>query len=346
MKRKSFLFVTMLALVASLFYATPSNASENLQGAGSSFAANFIDRCRIEYAKTEGGSIGYNAIGSGSGKNMFQNAVVDFAMSDVPYSAAEINPSKPFIYAPVVAGPIGIIYKLDGYRITLKMTKDTLAKVFAGQITMWNDPQILNENLIAGKLPKIPATKIRIVYRLDGSGTSEVFTSYLNAVAPTIWTKPGNKNFLNAFPTDATSVYMNGASGSSGVAMIQGTTNGSIAYNEISYARGLKTISVENGAGRFVQPTVNAAASFLSDFVASPNGTIKPNYNNKNLLAYNISTFTYGISYTEASPKTAEVKKFFNFMLDVCGKKANDLGYSPIKGNALKLAKAQIAKIK
>lgn len=346
MKRKSFLFVTMLALVASLFYATPSNAAENLQGSGSTFAANFIDRCRVEYAKTGNGSINYGAIGSGSGKNMFANGITDFAMSDVPYSASEVNPSKPFIYAPIVAGPIGIIYKLDGYRITLKMTKDTLARVFAGQITMWNDPQILNENLIAGKLPKIPATKIRIVYRLDGSGTSEVFTSYLNAVAPAIWTKPGNKNFLSAFPASATSVYMNGASGSNGVAMIQGTTNGSIAYNEISYARGLKTISVENGAGRFVQPTVNAAASFLSDFVASPSGTIKPNYNNKSLLAYNISTFTYGISYTEASPKTAEVKKFFNFMIDVCGKKANDLGYSPIKGNALKLAKAQIAKIK
>lgn len=345
MKRKSIL--TTLALTASLFYATPSNASENLQGAGSTFAANFIDRCRVEYAKSEGGSIVYNPVGSGSGKNMFTNNIVDFAMSDVPYSGSEIVPSKPFMYVPLVAGPVGIIYKLDGYKITLKMTKETLAKVFAGQITMWNDPQILKENIVGGKPPKIPATKIRVVYRIDGSGTSEVFTSYLNAVAPTIWTKPGNKNFASAFPGDINKgVYMNSAAGSNGVAMFQNTTNGSIAYNEISYARGLKTISVENGAGRFVQPTVNAAASFLSDFVASPNGTIKPNYNNKNLLAYNISTFTYGISYTEASPKTAEIKKFFTFMINVCGKKANDLGYSPIKGNALKLAKTQIAKIK
>lgn len=339
-----FLFI-ITALVASIIYPTISYA-DNLQGSGSTFAANFIDRCKVEFIKSGEDSVVYNAIGSGAGKNMFTNKISDFAMSDVPYSASEIKPAKEFVYVPLVAGPIGIIYKLDGYKITIKMSKDTLAKVFAGQILMWNDPQILKENLVGGKTPKIPAVKIRVVYRIDGSGTSEVFTSYLNAVAPKIWTKPGNKNFASAFPGDINnSVYMNSASGSHGIAMIQGTTNGSIGYNEISYARGLKTISIENESGRFVQPTVNAASVFLGDFVADKSGVVKINYKNANKLSYNISTFTYGIAYKEKSLKNDSVKKFFNFMLDKCGKNAEDLGYSPIRGSMLKFSKARVLEI-
>jgi phosphate transport system substrate-binding protein len=337
------LFITT-ALIASVIYAPISHA-DNLQGSGSTFAANFIDRCRVEFMKSTGDSVVYGASGSGAGKNMFSNGVTDFAMSDVPYSASEIKPSKEFIYVPLVAGPIGIIYKLDGYKITIKMSRDTLAKVFAGQITMWNDPQILKENLIGTRLPKIPATKIRVVYRIDGSGTSEVFTSYLNAVAPAIWNKPGNKNFNNAFPGDLSKSYMTSASGSHGIAMVQGTTNGSIGYNEISYARGLKTISVENEAGRFMQPTISAASVFLGDFVADKTGIVKINYKNPNKLSYNISTFTYGIANKEKNSKNDSVKKFFNFMLDTCGKKAEDLGYSPIRGTMLKFSKARVAEI-
>jgi phosphate transport system substrate-binding protein len=276
---------------------------------------------------------------------MFSNGVTDFAMSDVPYSGTEQKPSKEFTYVPLVAGPIGIIYKLDGYKITIKMSKDTLAKVFAGQITMWNDPQILKENMIGTRLPRIPATKIRVIYRIDGSGTSEVFTSYLNAVAPNIWNKPGNKNFGTAFPGDISKQYMNSASGSHGIAMVQGTTNGSIGYNEISYARGLKTISVENEAGRFIQPTVSAASVFLGDFVPDKSGVVKINYKNPNKLSYNISTFTYGVAYKEKNSKNDSVKKFFNFMLDTCGKKAEDLGYSPIRSAMLKFSKARVAEI-
>jgi phosphate transport system substrate-binding protein len=267
---------------------------------------------------------------------MFSNGVTDFAMSDVPYSGTELKPSKEFTYVPLVAGPIGIIYKLDGYRVTIKMSKETLAKVFAGQITMWNDPQILKENLISGKLPKIPATKIRVVYRVDGSG---------NSVAPSIWNKPGNKNFISAFPGDISKNYMNSASGSHGIAMLQSTTNGSIGYNEISYARGLKTVSVENEAGRFIQPTVGAASVFLGDFVADKSGVVKINYKNPNKLSYNISTFTYGIAYKEKNSKNDSVKRFFNFMLDKCGKKAEDLGYSPIRSSMLKFSKARVAEI-
>jgi phosphate transport system substrate-binding protein len=344
MKFKFIAVPLALAILANAFFITNSYAY-NLQGAGSTFAATFIDRCRVDFAKTTGDSVVYTASGSGAGKNMFANGITDFAMSDVPYSATEGKPSKEFVYIPLVAGPVGIIYRLDKYSSTIKMSTDTLAKIFSGQITMWNDPQIVSENIHNGRTPKIPATKIKVVYRIDGSGTSEVFTSYLNAVEPKIWTKPGNKNFNAAFPGDINKSFMSSASGSQGVAMVQTTTNGSIGYNEISYARGLKTASIQNKAGSFMQPTVSAASVFLKDFAPEPNGVVKVNYNNPNRFAYNISTFTYGIASKQKSESNESVKKFFNYMIDVCGKKAKDLGYSPISGSMLKFSKARISEV-
>jgi len=331
---KTKLFILVLALSASTFI-TPTAHAANLQGSGSSFAANFIEKCRVAYAST-GNSVVYVPNGSSSGKNQFTLGLSDFAISDVPYGSSEPTPKGGFVYVPLIAGPIAISYKLDGYGSTLKLTKENLAKIFAGKITKWNDPLLKKDNPM-----KLPAKPIRVIYRVDGSGTSEVFTSYLNAVAKDIWTKPGNKNFSTAFPGNINQ-YIGGfisASGSNGIKILQNTTDGSITYNEVSYTTGFKVAYVENGAGKFVKPTVYAASKFLSDFTARADGVIVPNYNNPDRMSYNISTFSYGL----APIGNREVSKFFTFAVTKC--KATEFGYSPITGNALKLAKAQIAKI-
>jgi phosphate transport system substrate-binding protein len=336
----------IVALATSIIFIPTAQAGESLQGSGSSFASNFIDRCKSDYAKETGNSVSYNPVGSGSGKNMFTNNVVNFAMSDVPYSSSEIKPSKDFVYVPLVAGPIGIIYRLDGYKINIKLKKDTLANIFAGNISKWNDPQILEDNLIAGKIPNIPNKPIKLVYRSDGSGTSQVFTEYLHAIAPSIWVKQGNKSFASAFPGDISSNFMyQSASGSQGIAMIQAVTDGSISYNEISYARNLKMASIENESGKFMHPTLNAAAQFLSDATKDPSGIIKVNYLNQNKLSYNIGTFTYGIAYKGNTIENKSVQSFFNFMLNSCNKKAKEIGYSPITGSMLKFAKSKVSEI-
>lgn len=321
-------------LLGGLTLSPASNAA-NIQGSGSSFAANFIEKCRISYAAT-GNSVTYIANGSGSGKNQLALGTTSFAISDTPYGLNETKPSKEFVYVPIVAGPIAISYKLDGYKGTLRLTKDNLAKIFAGKIKMWNDPLLKKNNP-----SKLPAKKITVIYRADGSGTSEIFTTYLNTIASTIWNKPGNKSFSTAYPGDINSnigAFVS-ASGSQGVSFLQSRTDGSIAYNEVSYTRSFGTAYIENGAGNFVKPTVNAASKFLSDFTVNTNGTINPNYNNPNKMSYNISTFSYGI----APVGSKDVAKFFTFAITKC--KATEFGYSPISGNALKLAKSQIAKI-
>ena len=127
------IFSLILAITASLFYAPTANA-DSLTAAGSTFSGNFIDRCRILYAKETGNTITYAPIGSGAGRNNFFNNLSDFAITDTPYSASENKPTKKFLYIPLVAGPIAVTYRLDNYPIRIKLTKEVLAKIFAGNL--------------------------------------------------------------------------------------------------------------------------------------------------------------------------------------------------------------------
>lgn len=325
----------IVMLVSSILFIPTAEAAD-IQGSGSTFALNFIEKCRVAYSST-GNNVSYTPNGSSSGKNQFALGLLDFAISDVPYGASETKPKKDFVYVPLVAGPIAISYKLDGYKGQLKLTKDNLARIFSGKISMWNDPLLKKDNPM-----RLPAKRITVIYRADGSGTSEVFTTYLNAVAKDIWVKPGNKTFTSSFPgniNDRLGAFVS-ASGSQGVAMLQSRTDGSIAYNEVSFTKAFGVSYIENGAGNFVKPTVSAASKFLSEFSINANGTIVPNYNNTTKMSYNISTFSYGI----ATVGSTDVAKFFTFAITKC--KATEFGYSPIGGNALKLAKSQISKIK
>jgi phosphate transport system substrate-binding protein len=123
----------------------------------------------VAYAAT-GNSITYSPIGSGSGKNQFASGIADFTISDVAYGSGERKPAKDIVYVPIVAGPIAITYNLQGCIGTIKLTKYNLSKIFAGQITN-GMTHYFKDN--PSKLPNKP---IKVIYRIDGSGTSEVFT--------------------------------------------------------------------------------------------------------------------------------------------------------------------------
>lgn len=332
------LFVLTLALIAS-FSISSAHAENSLQGSGSTFAGNFMDKCRTDYAKAGLGFVGYTGNGSGAGRNFLVNELVDFSVSDVPFGPNDVQPKKEIVYIPIVAGPIAIAYNLPSYKTRLKLSKEVLAKIFAGQITVWNDPEIQKLNI--GKLPK---TKITVVFRSDGSGTSEVFTSYLNSVAPQIWTKPGNKAFSSAFPGDINKFAgrFQNANGSTQIAFVQKQFVGSIAYNEVTYTKGLKTALIENEAGKFMAPTSNTAASFLSGLKFNSDGTAPLNYKNPSKNSYNLSTFSYAIAYKDSGEKAEGIKSFLNFALTKC---KNINGYANISGNALKVAQSQVLKI-
>jgi phosphate transport system substrate-binding protein len=331
------------ALAASLIFTASATASGQISGSGSSFIANYLDACRISYAKSTGNIMTYTSLGSGAGRNQLSNKIIDFAGSDTPFSSEEQQP-KEYVYVPFIAGPIAIIYRLDGYNKPVQLSKDTLAKIFAGQITKWNDKSIIKDNTLRGMKPKIPSTPLRIAFRADGSGTSQIFTEYFNAVNPNIWKKPGNKDFKSAFP-GTIPVSAQAGSGSNGVVMLARQMNGVITYAELSYSSGLKVALIENSAGKFIKPSAKSASQFLSNFQRGDNGIINANYNNKNPLAYNLSAFSYIIALKEKTPKNTAVKEFLSFSITSCTKDAVRLGYAPLTGAALTLAKLKISEI-
>jgi len=334
------------AIAASLLIAQPAHADQ-LTGAGSSFIANFINDCRVQYAKASGHNIEYTALGSGAGINMFMQNTVDFAASDV--AASQINKTKEFVYVPLIAGPIAIAYRIDGYKGKIQLKKETLAKIFAGDITKWNDPQIVKDNTIKKVKPKLPNLQIMVFYRADSSGTTQVVTEYFSAIAPLIWTKTPNKAFTQVFPKSQLPMgTFSSVAGTNLMASAVARTNGAIGYMESSYAtnQNLSKASIENGAGVFMQPTSEAASAFLSDFEPEGNGIIVPNYNNKDKKAYNLSSFSYGLAPTQASDKANIIKGFFKYTATSCASlSAKKLEYSPLTGSALAIAKAQIALI-
>ena len=334
------------AIAASLLIAQPAHADQ-ITGSGSSFIANFINECRVQYGKVSGHNIEYTPLGSGAGINMFMQGTVDFASSDV--AASQVNKAKDFVYVPLVAGPIAIAYRIDGYKGKIQLKKETLAKIFAGDITKWNDPQIVKDNTIKKVKPKLPNLQIMVFYRVDSSGTTQIVTEYFSAIAPLIWTKTPNKAFTQAFPKSQLPLgTFSSVAGTNLMALSVAKTNGAVGYMESSYAtnQNLNKASIENGAGVFMQPTSEAASAFLSDFEPEGNGIIVPNYNNKDKKAYNISSFSYGLAPTQASDKANIIKGFFKYAATSCASlSAKKLEYSPLTGSALTIAKAQIALI-
>ena len=205
---------------------------------------------------------------------------------------------------------------------------------------------------VAGKLPSTPIT---VWYRSDKSGTTGIVTRWLTAVAPSIWNKAGsagNQTFTSAFPGDVPAGSFQGANGSDGVSNGIASKDGSIGYSEVSYAaeRKLGLVSVQNGAGEYVQPTSDAAAVFLNDLTPGENGTVTVNPLSTASGAYPISSFSYGLAYTgggKNAAKQAAVKEFFSYVLTTCATDhALDKGYVPIVGKLAAIAKTNIESIR
>ena len=205
---------------------------------------------------------------------------------------------------------------------------------------------------VAGKLP---ATQITVWYRSDKSGTTGIVTRWLTAVAPSIWNKAGsagNQTFTSAFPGDVPAGSFQGANGSDGVSNGIASKDGSIGYSEVSYAaeRKLGLVSVQNGAGEYVQPTSDAAAAFLNDLTPGENGTVTVNPLTTVSGAYPISSFSYGLAYTgggKNAAKQAAVKGFLTYVLTTCATDhALDKGYVPVVGKLALIAKTNIESIR
>src|SRR3954469_485789 len=153
----------------------------SVTGAGSTFVLNMMEQWKSDFSKSTGATIAYTGVGSGAGRTQLIAGTVDFAGSDVLATAAEVDQLRAkygdFIYIPETAGGISVQYNVPTLT-GLKLSGVTLAKIFSGAITMWNDPAVTADNGPAAR--NLP---IQVFVRSDKSGTSGVFTDYLSKAA-------------------------------------------------------------------------------------------------------------------------------------------------------------------
>ena len=225
------------SLVAAALVA-PASAAD-ISGAGATFPYPIYAKWGDAYKKQTGIGINYQSIGSGGGIKQIQQKTVTFGASDMPLKAEDVKKWGLVQFPTVIGGDLPVV-NLDGIKSgELRLDGDTLAKIFLGQITKWDDPAIKKLNPNA----KLPSQAIVVVHRSDGSGTTFIWTDYLSKVSPE-WKSKVGANTSVEWPVGI------GAKGNEGVA----NTKGSIGYVEYAYAKQnkLTTVDMINKDGKTV----------------------------------------------------------------------------------------------
>ena len=240
------LLAFVLAISASAVSAT------NVTGAGSSFVFPLMSKWSADYHQATGNKINYQSIGSSGGIAQIKAGTVDFGATDKPLSADELRASG-LIQFPVVIGGVVPVVNVSGVAAgSLKLSGALLADIFSGKVSQWNDAAItaLNPGIT------LPAARITVVHRSDGSGTTFNFVNYLSKASP-MWSEKVGEGTSVQWPVGL------GGKGNEGVAAYVKQVRNAIGYVELSYALQNKMAytQVQNSAGQFVQPN---AASFAA----------------------------------------------------------------------------------
>jgi phosphate transport system substrate-binding protein len=340
--------------VAAVIAVAPSAVAYDLTGAGATSISNYLEKCKTSYQDASGDTISYSAGGSGTGITAINAGIKDVAFSDVENTTAPAT----VIHVPAAVWPVGIGYNLNTPKSKpLQFSVETLAKIFTGEITRWNDPAIVADNKKSRDIPvykgknadgtpkvasyrsvntsvTLPNQPINVIYRTGNSGTSASLTSALNAGAPKVWTKAGSLSFVTSNPTDIStkSGQFTGIATSALVASTNANTPYSISYNEtgfISAQPKLQTAYVINPAGKSVFPNADSAnASYGASTLNEASGIVKWNYTSTSAGAYPLTAATYAMVRTNYgdSAKSTAVKKFVEYFAFDCSEKVTTEG--------------------
>jgi phosphate transport system substrate-binding protein len=369
----------VLAAVIAVSGAAPAHAVD-LAGSGASFVVPLVEACKAGFAQKTKHSFVYTSTGSGTGKNNSDNKIGDFWFSDSAHTGAKKRST--IFHAPIVAAPIAVLVNLPAKK-DIYLSSETIAKIFSGAITKWNDPAIVADNnrsvktvvyrknaagnVAVDKSGKpivlrtdsrkifytLPNKPIKVVFRSDTSGTSNNFTRFLNGVAPTVWTKPANDAFTTAFPgniNDTANIgRIVGANGSQGVATLAAKSPYSITYAEKQWGTsfGLRAAYVGNASGNFTLPDSASTSAFLGEAKQAADGIVTFDYNTKVAGAYPLGIISYMLLETSYEDKTkgAAVKELAEYFLSPeCAASAASAGFIAIEGTFLAKAKELLAR--
>jgi len=316
-------WMTITGCVALL--AAPGGAQTLINGAGSTFDYPAFTKWFEAYGSVDGNvRFNYQSIGSGAGQKLLLSQTVDFGASDAPMKdeALAKAPGK-ILHLPIVAGGVAIIYNLPGDP-KLKLDGNTLANIYLGNITSWNDPKIaaLNPGV------NLPDTAIIPVHRADGSGTSFIFTDYLSSINPA-WSDTVGRGSSVKWPAGIGLA----AKGSEGVAGQVRQLPGGIGYAELAYADQNKIpfADLKNAAGNFISPAPASVSAALAT-AKIPEDFRFSMVNAPGDQAYPISGASWVLVYQQAknSDNGAKLAAFLKWAVTEGQKLSPALDYAPL----------------
>ena len=313
--------VAVLAVAAA--FSTTAMAAD-VTGAGASFVYPAMSKWSADYKKSSSKQVNYQSIGSGGGIAQIKAGTVDFGSSDAPLKPEELAKFGLAQFPSVIGGIVPVL-NIEGVAAgAMKLDGETLGNIFLGKITKWNDPAIVAMN---GGL-KLPDTKITVVHRSDGSGTTFNFVNYLSKVNPEWKSKVGEGTSVK-WPVGI------GGKGNEGVAAYVKQIKGGIGYVELSYALQNKMAysRLKNAAGTFVQPSDD---SFAAAAASAEWGSSKDFYlvmtNAPGAESWPITATNFILMYKQ--PKNAAgakaAKEFFRWVYASGDAQATSLGYVPL----------------
>jgi phosphate ABC transporter phosphate-binding protein len=367
--------IVAVTAVAVTGGATPAAAQQfvPISGAGSTWSQNAVDQWRRNVAQF-GMTVNYSGTGSSDGRNQFAQGQRDFAVSEIPYglrdsivSGGDNPPSRGYAYMPIVAGGTAFMYhlRIGNQRVTnLRLSGDTLTRIFTGRIQHWDDQRIKTDNPGLN----LPHRRIIPVVRSDGSGTTAQFTLWMSKQHSSLW-NGYCQQFGGDPPCGLTSYYPYGSgsgfvaqSGSLGVSgyVAQDYGEGAITYVEYSYAlnTGFPVAKVLNASNYYVEPTAQAVAvglleAGINDNEGSPQyltQELDGVYRNDDRRAYPLSSYSYMILPTRIegplnTNKGYTLAEFSYYFLCEGQQQAEVLGYSPLPINLVEAGLEQVRRI-
>ena len=315
--KKIFLAVALAVLLGSA-------QAQKLTGAGATFPYPIYSKWFSEYSSAHAGvQINYQSIGSGGGIRQVTAGLVDFGASDMPMTDDQLSASKvKLIHIPTVLGAVVPVFNVPGVS-DLRFSGATLADIYLGKVTNWNDGEIAKDNPSA----HLPDQKIVVVHRADSSGTSFIWTDYLSKVSKE-WSGGPGKGTSPGWPTGV------GGKGNEGVAGLVRQIPGSIGYVELIYALQNKITfgEVKNAVGNWVRASISGvtdAADAVKNMPADYRISIT---NAPGASSYPISSFTYLLIPAKAinPANAATLKDMLSWMIKNGEGEVSSLSYAPL----------------
>ncbi len=330
MNRKLVQLIIGITAASALVYANASRATD-ITGAGATFPYPIYAKWAEAYKAQTGVGMNYQSIGSGGGIKQITAKTVDFGASDMPLKPEDLEKNGLTQFPTVIGGVVPVVNVLGVESGMLKLDGPTLAGIFLGKISKWNDPAIvaLNKDL------KLPDENITVVHRSDGSGTSFIFTNYLSKVSPD-WKATVGEGTAVSWKAGT------GGKGNEGVASYVQRIKNSIGYVEYAYALQNKMtyVQMKNREGKFVEPN---AASFKAA-AAGAHWDKAPGFyeiltDEPGKDSWPISGATFILMHkTQDKPETAaEVLKFFDWAYAKGDQMAESLDYIPMPDKVVNL---------